>query len=63
MNIKLGRAYRHVKSGKEVLTQELAKSKINGEWVDSVIYSVNGDKYVRTVEDFLSHCDLITTRG
>lgn len=58
--IKLGRAYLHVKSGKEVITQEFAKSKINGKWLDSVIYSDSKvDKYVRTIEDFSTVCVLI----
>ena len=59
--LKLGRAYMHTDSGKELITQEFAKVKIGTEWVDGIIYSESKvDKYVRTIADFESKCVLIT---
>ena len=58
--IKLGRTYIHKKSGKELLTQHFAKSKINGEWVNSIIYTEGkADYYVRSIDDFSYRCELV----
>jgi hypothetical protein len=63
MPIKLGRAYLHIKSGKELVTQDLIKIKINNEWVGGVLYTESkGENYARTIPDFISCTKLITQK-
>ena len=53
--------YIHAKSGKELLVVGFVKIKINGEWVDGIIYSESdedgSDKlFARTIDDFRNCC-------
>lgn len=58
--IKLGRAYRHKRTGNEVITQELATLRFNDIKYQVVVYSDSRcDRHVRTIGDFLNKCELI----
>ena len=52
MKIELGCLYKHRK-GMTVAVRAFVKMKINGEWVEGVMYTENySDAYVRTISDF-----------
>ena len=61
--IKLGRVYIRnsgKRIGKEVLTQELVKIRIDSEWVDGIKYGEGlVERYVRTIEDFNKNFDAL----
>ena len=43
---------KHVKSGGIYYLKEIIKSKVNGEWKDSVIYFDTTGKFCRLIDDF-----------
>jgi hypothetical protein len=61
--IKLGRAYIRnggKRIGKEVLTQEFVKIRIDNIWVDGIKYGEGlVERYVRTTEDFNKNFDAL----
>lgn len=52
--VTVGETWIHTKTGNKYYVDGFCQSKINDEWVKSVMYHVGGARYTRTLDDFIA---------